>query len=84
MRRLYAQVDILIPKEAAHSFGKETLSYVRPHVMHVVRDFSIRNGLLDSRNSGYVRKQRLGEGQLDALVHELMSQVPMNQLQAFS
>jgi hypothetical protein len=84
LRRLYAQVDLLIPKEAGHSAGKGSINYVRPHVINVVRDFSIRNGLLDNRNPAYVRKQRVEVGKLDTLVHELVNQVPLNQLQAFS
>lgn len=84
LRRLYAQVELGLPVGMVRSRYKDTLDYVRPHVMRVMRDLSVRNALLDNSNSSSTRKHVVEEGKMTAFVHAIVEQVPMNQLRAFS
>ena len=84
LRRLYARVDLEIPKESSSPWDKGNLGYVRPHVLRVLRELSIRNGTVDNRDPSHNRKHRLEESRTDAFDLSIVDQVPMNQLRAFS
>lgn len=82
-KRLYAKVDIQLPRDGHLSLARKELRIFRPHVVQALRELSVRHGHINVKclasSCNGVSDCRL----VDGYVRQLINNVPQDQLTSF-
>lgn len=82
MRRLYYNVDVEIPSRSPRMAGSPAL---RAPVTQSMRHLTVRNGMMGRKRSNtYTRRRKLDTSTAHDFVHDILDNVPTNQLNSFA
>jgi hypothetical protein len=79
-RRLYTKVDVELPQNRDMAWTTGGYLMFRPHVVQSIRELSLRNGLMDFKNTAYNRRERSDAGSVDGYVRQVLEHIPQDQL----
>lgn len=82
-RRLYARVDVEVPQDRDSAWTTGGYLMFRPHVVQSMRELTVRNGVIDVRNSVHSRRRSCNAGSVDEYLRQLLESVPESQLTLF-
>jgi len=84
LARLYKVIDLEIPMDKSSTWSTGGYLKLRPCVLNVIQDVTIRDGVMDQRQPQFHRRRRSEAGSPESYSAEVVEQIPPNQLRSFS
>ena len=84
LKRLYNVINIEIPAEQSWAWSTGGYLRLRSHVINVIQDITIRDGVMDQRQPQFSGRRRSDAGCPEAYAMQVVEEIPKNQLRAFA
>ncbi|KAK5945113.1 hypothetical protein PMZ80_002317 [Knufia obscura] len=82
--RLYKVIDLELPADKSSAWSTGGYLKLRPHVVRVIEEITIRDGIMDHTQPQFYKRRRSDAGSPENYAGQVIQEIPENQLKSFS